>query len=93
MTSSPKPFLFLNALHNVRSGQNVPTPKHLLTLQQHTGFDTRDCPSHTRDGCMWLKSTAVEDHAMTLASTPSNHQTPLFHPSFNPRSTPLSVMP
>ena len=39
--------------------------------------------THTRDGCMWLTSTVVEDHAMTLP----HHQTintPLFLPSFNP---------
>ena len=33
---------------------------------------------------MWLASTTVEDHAMTLTSTPSNHQTPLFSSLFQP---------
>ena len=32
------------------------------------------------DGCMWLTSTYVEDHAMTLTSTPPNSQTSLFFP-------------
>ena len=65
-------------LHNAPSWQNIPTPKDSLSLQQHTGFDTHVTAPHTRDGCMWLTSTVVEDHAMTLTSTPSNHQTPLF---------------
>ena len=46
-----------------------------------------------RDRCMWLTSTVVEDHAMTLTSTPSNHQTPLFLPSFNPHSTRPGLRP
>ena len=52
---------------------------------------------------MWLTLTVVEDHAMTLTSTPSNHQTQLFfsliQPSLNtpwleataPQSPPLSL--
>ena len=69
-------------LHNTQSGQRIPTPKDLLSLQQHTGFEAHMwLPlTHMRDRCMWLTSTVVEDHTMTLASTPSNHQTPLFLP-------------
>ena len=68
-------------LHNAPSEQNIPTPKDLLSLQELAGFNTHVTAPHTqRDGCMWLASTVVEDHAMTLTSTPSNHQTPLFSP-------------
>ena len=61
---------------------NTNTLAELATT--YTLRSTCDCPSHTRDGCMWLTSTVVEDHAMTLTSTPSNYQTPLFLPSSNP---------
>ena len=54
---------------------------------------TRDCSSHTRDECRWLGSTVVDDHAMTLTSTPSNNQTPLFLPSFNPHLTNPGLRP
>ena len=51
----PKPFLFPNALHNALSGQNIPTPKDLLRLQKHTGFDTHVTAPHTQGtgACGW----------------------------------------
>ena len=44
MTSSPKPFHFLNASHSVHIWQNMPTPSNWSSLQQHTSCDTRSHP-------------------------------------------------
>ena len=37
-------------LHNSLSWQNIPTPNDLLTLQQHTWFDTHMTAPHTHEG-------------------------------------------
>ena len=74
-TPSTKSFLFPNDLLNLLIWYHIPAPRNWPSLQQHTGFDTHVTAPHTRDGCMWLTSTVVVDHAMTLTSTPSKCQT------------------
>ena len=65
-------------LHNVSSGQNIPTPKDLLTLQELTGFDTHVTVPHTRgtSACGWYQ--------LLLKTTPS-HSLPR-HPTIKPHS-------
>ena len=94
MTSSPKPFHLLNALHSVHTWQDMPTPWNWLSWQEHIGFDTHKTVPHTWgtgawadiDKCWW-------PHPMTLTSTPSINQTHPLSLSFNPHSTRPGMRP
>ena len=46
MTSSPKPFHFLNALHSVQTWQHMSTPRNWSSWQEHIGFDTHETVPH-----------------------------------------------
>ena len=81
ITSSPKPLPLLNASRSVHIWHHMPTPTNWSSSQEHTGYDTRDCPSRTRDGWMGWQWQLLKKHPITLTSTPSNCQTPsLFLP-------------
>ena len=82
ITSSPKPFHFLNALHSVHTWQHTTTPRNWSSWQEHIGLDTHmTVTDHMRDGWMgW--------HWQVLMTTPWHslppHPTiklPPFHPS------------
>ena len=44
-------------LHNAPSGQNIPIPNDLLTMQQHTDFDTWVTAPHTHEGRVHVADT------------------------------------
>ena len=61
MTSSPKPFHFLNASHSALIWQNMPTPTNWSSLQEYISFDTHVTVPQGRgtggwadiDNCWW----------------------------------------
>ena len=88
MTSSPKQFHFLNALHSVHTWQHTSTPWNWSSSQKHIGFDTHETVPHTEGRVHGLTLTSVDDHPMTLTSTPSINQTHPLSLSFNPLNMP-----
>ena len=84
------------SLKNTKAHKTI-SPKLPILLFTHTtfnrtGYDTRDCPSRTRDRCMGWHWQLLMKHPMTLTSTPSTNQNPPSF-SFNPHSTRPGLRP
>ena len=88
ITSSPKPFPFLNDLLNVLIWHHMPSPTNWLTFQQHTVYDTHmTVPQPLRtggfadvDNCWRNTPSHSPPHHPTLKHLPLS---PLFQPSRN----------
>ena len=87
MTSSPKPFHFLNASHSAHIWQNMPTLINWLSSQQYTGYDTHVTVPQGRgtsgwadiDNCWWNTPW----HSLPHHPPIKTHPLSLFSPSLN----------